>query len=100
MASPETSASPPLPDSAPPRAEILPAKVVRSSDQTTTSPPLPLCPASALIVVAVSIVVDSARCSSPLPCRPPPIWIVPPPVAPEASTVAPFSLIFRPETLI
>jgi hypothetical protein len=38
---PETSTRPPSPPRAPPRAEIVPAKRVVSSDQTMTLPPRP-----------------------------------------------------------
>ena len=44
---PEISAKPPLPPRSPPRALMWPSKVVVSSDQTMTSPPSPVSPASA-----------------------------------------------------
>ncbi len=46
---PDTSTEPPFPEIAPPRALMLPAKLVVLSDQTTTCPPLPVYRASALI---------------------------------------------------
>ena len=57
---PETSANPPSPPLTPPRARILPAKLVVPSDHTTTLPPLPLSNADALMMVAASIATDVA----------------------------------------
>ena len=81
-------------------AEIVPAKLVCLSDHTTTLPPVPLAVAFALIVLLASILTVRACGSGPVPWRPPPICTVPPPVAPEASSVAAFSAICCPVTVI
>ena len=75
---------------------MVPAKPVRISDQTVTLPPLPRRVALASIVVAASIVTASACGNGPAPWRPPPILTVPPPVAPDALTVAPFRAMVLP----
>ncbi len=50
----EVSTNPPSPPFAPPRARIVPAKVLSLSDHSTTLPPLPRPVADALMVVAAS----------------------------------------------
>ena len=93
---PETSANPPSPPSAPPRAVIWPSKVVSSSDQMTTRPPSPRTSASAEMRVPASTKVVRACASSPPPLRSPPARITPPPSRPLASSSAPASLICAP----
>ena len=93
----EVSTKPPLPPPAPPRAEAEPAKVLDFSPHSVTSPPSPFFSASALIVVAASTATVFAVVTPALaPRSPPPMAIVPPPVAPLASMTAAFSVTLRP----
>ena len=85
---PDVSTKPPSPPFAPPRAAMLPWKVVLPSDQTTTWPPLPLSVALALMRALAPTTVWLAVGTSPAPCSAPPTSTVPPPAAPNASIVA------------
>ena len=81
---PETSTCPPLPLFVPPLLSIVPAKVVDCSDQTTTVPPLPVSRALALrlLLFVITVLIALAR-EGFLPCQPPPMRIIPPPVFPS-----------------
>ena len=82
---------PPSPPSAPPRAVSAPETVVTPSDQTAMEPPFPRVSASAVIVLAVMVVLK-AWVSVPRPRAPPPTAMLPPPVAPDASILVCASL--------
>ncbi len=98
---PDTSAKPPSPPETPPRAEIVPAKSVRPSAQTITSPPVPVSCASAEIVAPLATLVECAfRTPGSLPWSPPPISTVPPPSPPDASTTAPLPSSMRSATAV
>ena len=78
--------NPPSPPSAPPWAVSVPKMRVASSDQTTTVPPIPSTSASALTTASGPMwAMLALSTSGSAPCRPPPMRISPPPVAPEAS---------------
>ena len=81
---------------------MRPVKVVCRFDHNVTWPPSPLCVASALIVLALSTlsVVAVVTPGTAAPAWPPPMVTLPPPVAPEASMVAPFRLMVRPPIAI
>ncbi len=86
---PDTSAKPPSPPPAPPRALTPPNAWVARSDQTITVPPLPRPVASAFSVAPAPTSVVSALGRLALaPCRSPPTRRRPPPVAPDADSVA------------
>ena len=103
---PEVSILPPSPDSLPPLARISPLTRVTlpllvTSDHNTAVPPLPLWVAETSIFAPRSIVTVVAWCRAPLPCQPPPTSTVPPPVAPEASSVLPLArVIWSPARVI
>ena len=86
----ESSAKPPSPPCAPPRAEMWPRKPVACSEKTTMLPPSPAVSASARSELSASTSVRSAF-TGPAPRSSPPMRIWPPPVAPDASTFAPSS---------
>ena len=88
--SPDVSTAPPSPEAAPPRAKSRPVTDVTPVDQTVMEPPLPFARASARSTLAWTEVV-AALTSGPRPRGLPPTAIVPPPVAPEASTLLPVS---------
>ena len=85
---PEVSTKPPLPPAAPPRASILPLKLVLLSAQTTTLPPFPTSVALALMLAPELTTVWLAVGTPPWPCRSPPTSTVPPPAVPDASMAA------------
>ena len=89
--SPEVSMLPPLPPRAPPRALKPPAMLLAWLLHTAMEPPSPDCVASACNDAPASTVVLAA-CGRPSPPRaPPPTRMLPPPCAPEASTLPPTS---------
>ena len=81
---PDVSINPPLPLTAPPRAERVPAATVLASDQTVILPPLPVCMASALIMVCSPSTTFCAFGVA-LAWKSLPICTSPPPAAPLTS---------------
>ena len=98
---PEVSIKPPLPDCAPPLAQMEPWALVNPSDQRITLPPLPLVTASALMTALLPINTALALVSGPKPWKFPPTNTVPPPASPEAfSNAFPNNPTLSPRTVI
>ena len=104
---PDVSTNPPSPPLMPPLAVMSPLKLVRSSAQMLTVPPLPLSVALARITAPCSITVSSAlgvilfressvaSSAATPPCTSPPICTSPPPSVPLALITAPVKIPTR-----
>ena len=90
----DTSTFPPFPSFIPPLASIVPENEVDWFDQSTTVPPLPLTSplAVSLLPDVMRVRSELARVTS-LPCHPPPVKILPPPLTPSVMTFVPARIV-------